>query len=87
MGFSTDGRIAAWGFVELADDQKFFPVYNPAPVVRKDILKKYPEVAQILLPLTRLSTQDMQELNKAVDVDKKSVHQAARDWLTSQGLI
>jgi osmoprotectant transport system substrate-binding protein len=87
MGFSTDSRIFAWGFVELADDQKFFPVYNPAPVVRKEILKKYPEVAQILLPLTRLTTQDMQELNKSVDVDKKSVHQTARDWLTSQGLI
>jgi glycine betaine/choline ABC-type transport system substrate-binding protein len=29
----------------------------------------------------------MQKLNKAVDVDKKSVHQAARDWLTSQGLL
>jgi len=87
MGFSTDGRIAAWGLVNLEDDKKFFPVYNPAPVVRKKILATYPEIAQILKPLTQLTTQDMQKLNKAVDVDKKSVHQVAADWLKSQGLI
>ena len=87
MGFSTDGRIAAWGFVNLEDDQKFFPVYNPAPVARKKILETYPEIAQILLPLTQLTTRDLQELNKAVDVDQQSVHSAAQDWLKSKGLI
>jgi len=87
MAFSTDGRILAWGFVELQDDQKFFPVYNPAPVVREEILKKYPQIEPTLLPLTQLTTQHLQELNKAVDVDKKSVQQTARDWLTSQGLL
>jgi osmoprotectant transport system substrate-binding protein len=87
MAFSTDGRILAWGFVELADDQKFFPVYNPAPVVRKPILAKYPQIEQILAPLNRLTTRDLQELNKAVDIDRKSVQSVARDWLKSQGLM
>jgi osmoprotectant transport system substrate-binding protein len=87
MGFSTDGRILAWGFVDLKDDQKFFPVYNPAPVARKRILDQYPEIEAILQPLTQLTTQDLQELNKAVDVEKKSVPHAARDWLKSRGLI
>jgi len=44
MGFATDGRIAAFGFVNLVDDKSFFPVYNPVPVVRKGILDKYPEI-------------------------------------------
>jgi osmoprotectant transport system substrate-binding protein len=87
LGFSTDGRIAAWGFVNLVDNKKFFPVYNPAPVVRKKILDKYPEIAQILKPMTKLTTKDMQELNKAVDVDKKTVHEVASGWLKSKGLI
>jgi len=87
MAFSTDGRILAWGFVELADDRKFFPVYNPAPVVRKKILAKYPEIKGILQPLNRLSTEELRKLNKAVDVDRKSVQAAAREWLKSQELI
>ena len=85
--YSTDGEINRYNLKILRDDKKFFPVYNPAPVVRKETLDKYPEIASILQPLTQLTTQDMQELNKAVDVDKKSVPQVAADWLTSQGLI
>ena len=38
MGFATDGRIAAFGFINLADDRSYFPIYNPAPVVRQEIL-------------------------------------------------
>jgi osmoprotectant transport system substrate-binding protein len=35
VGFATDGRIAAFHFVNLKDDKRFFPAYNVAPVVRK----------------------------------------------------
>ena len=88
MGFSTDGRIAAFGFVNLVDDKFFFPVYNPVPVVRKAILDKYPEIKGILKPIAdNLTTEEMQELNKAVDVDHKQVHDVAMDWLKSKNLI
>ncbi|MDY0376688.1 MAG: glycine betaine ABC transporter substrate-binding protein [Desulfobacterium sp.] len=88
MGFATDGRIAAFGFVNLEDDKSFFPVYNPAPVVRKEILDKYPEIQTILKPLAdSLDTQEMQQLNKAVDIDHKQVHDVAMDWLKSKNLI
>ncbi len=88
MGFSTDGRIAAFGFVNLVDDKSFFPVYNPVPVVRKEILDKYPEIEGILKPIAdNLTTEEMQQLNKAVDVDHKPVHDVAMDWLKSKNLI
>ncbi|MDY0222322.1 MAG: glycine betaine ABC transporter substrate-binding protein [Desulfobacterium sp.] len=88
MGFATDGRIAAFGFVNLEDDQSFFPVYNPVPVVRKEILEKYPEIQTILKPLAEsLNTQEMQQLNKAVDIDHRQVHDVAMDWLKSKNLI
>jgi len=88
MGFSTDGRIAAFGFVNLVDDKFFFPVYNPVPVVRKEILDKYPEIKDILKPIAdNLTTEEMQQLNKAVDVDHKAVHDVAMDWLKSKNLI
>ncbi len=88
MGFATDGRIAAFGFVNLKDDKFFFPVYNPVPVVRKEVLDRYPEIRTILKPIAdNLTTQEMQQLNKAVDVDHKQVHAVAMDWLESKDLI
>ncbi len=86
VGFSTDGRIAAFNFVNLEDDKKFFPFYNVAPVVRKKLLNKYPEIIEILKPMRQLTTEEMRELNKAVDVDKKPVHEVASAWLKSKGL-
>ena len=88
MGFATDGRIAAFGFVNLADDKNFFPVYNPAPVVRAEVLEKYPEIQKILKPLAdNLNTPEMQEMNKRVDVDHESEEKVARDWLKKKGLL
>lgn len=88
MGFATDGRIAAFGFVNLEDDKSFFPVYNPVPVVRKEVLDMYPEIQTILKPLAdNLTTEDMQQLNMAVDVDHKAVNDVAMDWLKSKNLI
>ena len=88
MGFATDGRIAAFGFVNLDDDKSFFPVYNPAPVVRKEILDMYPEIPAKLQPIAdNLTTEEMQQLNMAVDVDHKPVHDVAMNWLKSKNLI
>jgi osmoprotectant transport system substrate-binding protein len=88
MGFATDGRIAAFGFVNLEDDKSFFPVYNPVPVARKKILDKYPEIQDILKPIAdNLTTEEMQQLNKAVDIDHKPVHDVAMEWLKSKNLI
>jgi osmoprotectant transport system substrate-binding protein len=87
MGFATDGRIAAFGFVNLKDDKQFFPVYNPAPVVRKAVLDKYPEIEKILEPLAEtLGTGEMQAMNKAVDVDHGSEADVAKAWLKEKGL-
>ncbi|OPX38173.1 MAG: glycine/betaine ABC transporter substrate-binding protein [Desulfobacteraceae bacterium 4484_190.3] len=88
MGFATDGRIAAFGFVNLVDDKKFFPVYNPAPVMRVKVLKKYPEIRNILKPLAdNLSTPEMQEMNKRVDVGHEAEAKVAKDWLRKKGLL
>ncbi|MEJ2034233.1 MAG: glycine betaine ABC transporter substrate-binding protein [Deltaproteobacteria bacterium] len=88
MGFATDGRIAAFGFTTLLDDKDFFPVYNPAPVVRKATLERHPEIPEILQPIAeRLDTQGMRSLNGAVDVRHQSAEQVAREWLREQGLL
>lgn len=88
MGFNTDGRIAAFNFRSLQDDKGFFPVYNPAPVVRDEALKQHPVIRAALQPLAaELSTEAMRELNKTVDIEHKSAKDVARQWLREQGLL
>ena len=88
MGFATDGRIAAFGFINLEDNKSYFPIYNPAPVIRAVTIKKYPEIRAILKPVAdKLSTKEMQQLNRAVDVEHKDVGVVAKEWLESKGLL
>ncbi len=88
MGFATDGRIAGFDFVVLKDDKNYFPVYNPAPVVKKEIAAKYPELEAIFAKLgQKLNTKEMTRLNYTVDIEHVDAAKAAADWLKAQGLI
>jgi osmoprotectant transport system substrate-binding protein len=88
MGFATDGRIKGFDLVVLEDDQNYFPVYNPAPVVKKEIAAKYPELEKIFSELAlKLDTQTMTDLNYAVDGEHKNVKDVVAEWLKSAGLI
>lgn len=88
MGFATDGRIEAYEFVNLEDDQHFFPVYNPAPVVRQEVLEKWPEIEEVLGEIgPQLDTETMINLNYQVDIEEKEPADVARAWLTEKGLI
>lgn len=88
MGFATDGRIAALGFINLQDDKSYFPIYNPAPVVREEVLKKYPDIRDILKPISeKLTTSEMQKLNAMVDIEHKEISDVAMEWLKKKGLL
>ncbi len=86
--FATDGRIPAFNLKVLKDNKQFFPPYYAAPVVREDILKKHPEIADALNLLGgKLDDQQMAQLNAKVDLEKNDAKDVARDWLKQQGLI
>jgi osmoprotectant transport system substrate-binding protein len=86
--FATDGRIPAFNFVVLKDDKHYAPWYNLTPVVRKEILDKYPKIADPLNALAaKLNDETMARLNASVDVDKKTVEEVASGFLKSSGLI
>ena len=86
--FATDGRIPAFKFVVLKDDKGYAPAYNMAPVVRKEILDKNPKIADALNALSaKLNDENMARLNASVDVDKKTVEDAAHDFLKANGLV
>ena len=88
VGFATDGRIKGFDFVLLKDNKKFFPVYNPAPIVRIETLQKYPELKQIFKKLgTKLSSKVMRRLNYEVDIEHKNLKEVVKNWLINDGLL
>ncbi|GAB6109745.1 glycine betaine ABC transporter substrate-binding protein [Fusibacter bizertensis] len=88
MGFATDGRIAAFDFVNLVDDKDFFPVYNPAPVLRQETLDANPEIADILNKIAaKLDNEAMIQMNYQVDIEEMEPKTVAENWLKEQGFI
>ena len=76
----------------MEDDQKFFPEYNIALLVREDLFERYSEVAPNLeVVLNKLGGQFtneiMTDLTYAVDVDGKSEEEVARSFLIEKALI
>ncbi|MDY0884761.1 glycine betaine ABC transporter substrate-binding protein [Dongia soli] len=85
---ATDGRVAAMKLILLKDDKNFFPNYAMVPVVRKETLDAHPDLQGILEALAdKLDDATMQKLNGEVDVERKSIHDVATEFLKAQGLI
>lgn len=85
---ATDGRIAAMKLILLKDDKNFFPNYALVPVVRKATLDTHPDLQALLGSLSgKLDDSTMQRLNGAVDVEKKTVEEVAKEYLKEAGLL
>lgn len=88
LGFATDGRIAAFDFVVLQDDKKYFPNYALAPTIRQEVLDANPELEAILNSLSaKLNDATMAALNARVDVDKETIENVSTSFLEEQDLI
>jgi|SRR5690554_324985 len=86
--FATDGRIPAFDFVLLEDDQNFFPDYAITPVVRQETLEQNPELDDQLNELSGLLDNEvMSRLNAQVDVEKEEIEKVARNFLEQNDLI
>ncbi|AKZ56019.1 Permease binding-protein component [Streptomyces ambofaciens ATCC 23877] len=86
--YTTDGRIKSMNLAVMADDKHFFPNYNAAPMVRTDVLKKWPAIAAVLDPVTKALDNDVaRTLNAKVDVDGEDPHQVALDWMIEKGFV
>ncbi len=81
-GNSTDGLIEALDLFQLEDDRGYFPPYEAAPVVRRELLERHPEVGHALDELAgRISDAEMRRLNYQVDVEHRDVAEVVREWL------
>ncbi|MCU9847514.1 hypothetical protein OEZ60_05795 [Defluviimonas sp. WL0024] len=86
--YTTDGQIADYGLTLLQDDLQFFPVYELAPIVRLESLARHPALGGALDALGgRFTNEEMQALNRRVDLEGRSPEAVARDALARLGLI
>jgi osmoprotectant transport system permease protein len=86
-GYSTDGRLKAYDLTVLADNLKIFPPYYAAPVVRRNILQRYPELAPVLNKLAgQINDSIMTALNYEVEYQHQSPEKCAHAFLVSRGL-
>jgi osmoprotectant transport system substrate-binding protein len=88
VGFTTDGQLTSDQLVVMKDPKSIWPFYYPAPVVRSDVLKKYPKIKGILNEVSAsLDVETMRELNGQVDLDQEDPEDVAKEYLEEEGII
>lgn len=80
-GNSTDGLIESLGLVMLEDDRGYFPPYDAAIVMRRDLDRKCPGAIRALGSLGgRIDDATMRRLNYEVDGKKRDVGDVVREF-------
>jgi osmoprotectant transport system substrate-binding protein len=88
MAYGTDGALKAYDFVVLTDPDGAQPVFQPTPVFRGEVIRKYPEIVGVLNPIFALfDNATLQDLNAQVEVDGLNAEQVAKDFLTNNGFM
>lgn len=88
MAYGTDGQLAAFNLVVLTDDRGVQPVYEPAPIIRGELLSEYPEIEALLAPVFQsLDLETLQALNSSIAVEGNDAAEIARQYLTDGGFI
>jgi osmoprotectant transport system substrate-binding protein len=86
--YATDGLILSHDLKILKDDKHAFPPYDGAPIVRDDVLKKHPEIADVLNKMANnVTDEEMQKLNYRVDEEGEDASKVAKDYLESKDLL
>ena len=85
--YSTDGRIAKYGLINLADDKNFFPPYYVTPILKMDYAEKNPEIVKALEELgNQWTEEELQKYNLMVD-EGGDLKEVATMMLKDKGLI
>jgi osmoprotectant transport system substrate-binding protein len=87
-GNATDGLIPALDLFVLEDDKHYFPPYEAVPVIREQVLRDHPEVAESLKGLAgKISDAEMRQLNYAVDGQHRDVKEVVHNFLKGKELV
>lgn len=84
--FTADADLKTKGYVVLEDDKHFQQAGNITPVIRTDKLDD--EARELINSVSEaLTTDELIDLNKSVQVDKEDPKAAAEKFLTGEGLL
>lgn len=82
--FTSDGAIKAKNYILLKDDLGLQNADNITPIVRTATVNG--DAQAVLNDVSsKLTTADLADLNKQVDIDKSDPDQVAATWLSSHG--
>ncbi len=83
--YTTDGQLVNDDeFLVLEDDQNFWPPYNLVPVIDQEVLEANPDIEEILNEINAdLTTEQVIELNAAVDIDGREYQEVAQEYYDS----
>jgi len=86
--FTTSPAIATSRLVLLADDRGLQPAENVVPVVRKPVLERHGDTLSdaVNAVSAQLTTEELVALNRRVELERQTPHEAARAWLSLRGL-
>jgi len=88
MVYSTDGAIAVTGLTVLDDPRHIEMVYQPAPVVREDVLRRYPAMrAPLEAAFRSLTVERLRRLNARTQIDGEDAGKVAADYLRQAKLL
>jgi osmoprotectant transport system substrate-binding protein len=88
MVYGTDGALAALNLVVLEDTKNVQPVYAPAPIIREEVLNKYPEIKKILKPVFEsLNMEKLQKMNSEIAIGGIPAETVAKNYLKANGFI
>ncbi len=86
--YGTDGTLREMDLVVLEDPESIPPVYLPAPVLRGELHRMYPQIEEILKPLfLSLTLETLQGLNAQVVFGEKAARDVAAEYLKEIGLL
>jgi osmoprotectant transport system substrate-binding protein len=79
---TTDARLAVAPVVLLADDRALQPRENVVPMVRTEVAERWGEPLRAALEETsaRLTTEDLVQLNREVELEGRTPAEAAASW-------
>ena len=88
MVYGTDGAVAALDLVVMEDTNGAQIVYEPAPVVRRAVLERYPAIGPLLSrAFGALTLNRLQSLNAEIAADGKAPRDVARAYLEQERLL
>lgn len=86
--YGTDGSLKQMDMVILEDTMNIPPVYLPAPVIRGELVEKYPELEEMFKAVfDSLTLETLQELNAKVAYEGEDAKAVAYNYLKEKGFL